>query len=280
MPWAEVARQLLPWKLQEYHDQFRMLLMKRYLNVSWSELLSWTKRADWRSSNKLPGMLVKQSATDGIVLWKTPLGEFWGRSDDDSHLAFETLDDLVFKAYERGPVRLQRGDVVLDCGGHLGTFARYALNKGAGTVVVFEPDPINASFIRKSFAREIQAKQVRLVEAALMDQSGEVSFAPFESAGGVVTETPSTASLTVKSVTIDEIAQDLPRVDFIKMDIEGAERAAVLGAKTSIARWKPRMALCIYHLQDDPTLIPARVLSICPEYKVLTRGRSQAYFYV
>jgi len=168
---------------------------------------------------------------------------------------------------------------VLDCGGHLGTFTRYALNKGADTVVILEPDPVNANFIRKSFASEIRGNRVRLVEAALMDQSGEVCFQRAESAGGLVTEQRSAMSITVKSVTIDEIARELPRVDFIKMDIEGAERVALLGAKASITRWKPRMALCIYHLADDPRVIPERVLGICPEYKVLMRGGEQAYFY-
>jgi len=279
IPWSETARQLMPWKLEEYRYQFRMLRLKRHLSASWSELLRWTRKRDWRSCHELAGMIAKESLTADVVLLKTPLGEFWGRSNDDAHVAYETLDDLVFKAYERGPVRLRRGDIVLDCGGHLGTFTRYALNKGAGKVVIFEPDPLNASFIRKSFASEIREDKVHLVEAALTDRSGEVCFEPSSSAGGVVTDERSAVSITVKSVTIDEIARELPRVDFIKMDIEGAERVALLGAKASISRWKPRMALCIYHLGDDPRVIPERVRAICPEYKVLTRGRAQAYFY-
>ena len=278
MPWSETVRQLMPWRLEEYRCQLRMLRMKRYLGMSWGEFLRWTRKGDWRSCHKLASMVAREGSGDG-VLWKTPLGEFWGRSSDDALVAFETLDDLVYKAYERGPVRLRRGDIVLDCGGHLGTFTRYALNRGARAVVVVEPDPINAAFIRKSFASEISERRVRLVEAALTEQGGEVSFDPSESAGGSVASQRSALTITVKAMTIDEIVQDLPRVDFIKMDIEGAERAALLGAKASIARWKPRMALCIYHLDDDPQVIQKRVLAIHPGYKVLTRARAQAYFY-
>lgn len=279
IPWSETVTEMMPWRFEEYRYRFRMLRMKRYLDVSWGELLRWTRTADWPSCHKLAGMLAKQNSADGTVLWKTPLGEFWGRSYDDAQVALETLDDFVFKAYERGPVKVRRGDVVLDCGGHLGTFTRYALKRGADKSVIFEPDPLNANFIRKSFADDIKGNKVHLVEAALTDQSGEVCFEPAESAGGLVTDKPTAASITVKSVTIDEIARELPRVDFIKMDIEGAERVALLGAKASIARWRPRMALCTYHLADDTRVIPERVLAICPAYKVLTRGRAQAYFY-
>jgi len=48
-------------------------------------------------------------------------------------------------------------------------------------------------------------------------------------------------------------------VDFIKMDIEGAEPKAVAGAKNTIARFRPRMALCIYHVAGDEIKVPALV---------------------
>jgi hypothetical protein len=60
----------------------------------------------------------------------------------------------------------------------------------------------------------------------------------------------------------------LDRVDFIKMDIEGAERHAIAGARTTIRRFHPCMALCLYHLPDDPLVIPAAVRSIDPNYQM------------
>jgi hypothetical protein len=60
----------------------------------------------------------------------------------------------------------------------------------------------------------------------------------------------------------------LPRVDFIKMDIEGAEQRAVVGAKNTIASFRPRMALCIYHVADDPMMVPKRVHDAFSGYKV------------
>ncbi len=62
------------------------------------------------------------------------------------------------------------------------------------------------------------------------------------------------------------------RVDFIKMDIEGAEPNAVRGARETIGRFKPRMALCLYHRAHDPIQIPKEVRAIVPEYLFSVQG--------
>src|SRR5262249_36977008 len=70
--------------------------------------------------------------------------------------------------------------------------------------------------------------------------------------------------------TIDQLVVELhlPKVDFIKMDIEGAEQKAVVGAKNTIAKYRPRMALCIYHIQGDETMVPKLVHDALSDYKV------------
>jgi hypothetical protein len=49
---------------------------------------------------------------------------------------------------------------------------------------------------------------------------------------------------------------NLPSVDFIKMDIEGAEVKALHGGRGSIAKYHPRMALSVYHEPDHPVEVP------------------------
>jgi hypothetical protein len=80
--------------------------------------------------------------------------------------------------------------------------------------------------------------------------------------------TPRDESVQVPLTTIDQLVNDLSleRVDFIKMDIEGSEQRAILGAKNTIARFKPRLAIAANHL--DPERIPALVREIWPEYQV------------
>src|SRR5262249_44269722 len=75
--------------------------------------------------------------------------------------------------------------------------------------------------------------------------------------------------IEVPLTTVDKLARELnlPRVDFIKMDIEGAEQKAIAGAHETIAKYRPRMALCIYHMADDPVKIPRMVKETVPEYR-------------
>ncbi len=60
-------------------------------------------------------------------------------------------------------------------------------------------------------------------------------------------------------VTIDQLVAELrlPRVDYIKMDIEGAEREALKGALGTLSKYRPRLMLDSYHRPDDSSVLPA-----------------------
>ena len=72
----------------------------------------------------------------------------------------------------------------------------------------------------------------------------------------------------VPATTIDETVArlSLDRLDFIKMDIGYALR----GGRESLARFGPRMAICIYHRQDDRVAVPQEVLAAQPACRVVT----------
>lgn len=73
----------------------------------------------------------------------------------------------------------------------------------------------------------------------------------------------------VETISIDDYATQcgLERVDFIKMDIEGAEDAAISGATKTIRRFRPKLAISAYHKRDDMIILPRRILDILPEYR-------------
>ena len=81
---------------------------------------------------------------------------------------------------------------------------------------------------------------------------------------------------SVEVDTIDNIVKT--RVDFIKLDIEGAEQNAIEGAVETIKKYKPILAICIYHKAEDWYKIPEKVLSIDSNYKVYLRHYMEGIF--
>ena len=71
-------------------------------------------------------------------------------------------------------------------------------------------------------------------------------------------------------VSIDDMVGD-DKVTFIKMDIEGAEMEALEGAKQTIERNRPKLAISIYHKEEDLWEIPFYILSKYPWYKIYMR---------
>lgn len=76
-----------------------------------------------------------------------------------------------------------------------------------------------------------------------------------------------------KIISLDSYVREknLPRVDFIKMDVEGAELDILKGAATTIARFKPILALSAYHKLDDFWTLMNFIKSIRPDYEFAMR---------
>jgi hypothetical protein len=58
------------------------------------------------------------------------------------------------------------------------------------------------------------------------------------------------------------------RVDYIKMDIEGAEQKALAGARATLAEYHPRLSIAAYHVPTDAVRIPEIVRSAWPGYAI------------
>jgi FkbM family methyltransferase len=76
--------------------------------------------------------------------------------------------------------------------------------------------------------------------------------------------------------TIDNIIDE--RVDFIKLDIEGAEQDTIIGAANTIREYTPILAICIYHKAEDWYKIPQRILEINSKYKIYLRHYMEGIF--
>lgn len=256
-------------------------------HFSWIELM----RFFIPMSFNLPGPLAHlpsvhpKEKQQGVcpILWRTPLGPFWGRSNEGGLLAFLMWEHLIQGIYEHEPVIVHLGDVVLDVGANLGTFTRFALNRGARRVIAFEPEPTNIACFKRTFKDELESGRVALVESAAWDHNGILDFSePSRGNSGIgsAVNGNGTPVIKVQATTIDETVAklNLDHVDFIKMDIEGSERHALRGARQSLARFVPRMALSVEHFPDDAEAIPKAVFEAKPDYHLI-RGDTVFYFY-
>ncbi|MDL2210019.1 FkbM family methyltransferase [Desulfovibrio sp. OttesenSCG-928-O18] len=180
------------------------------------------------------------------------------------HLA-DIIDTWILEAYSlKGLCEAGPGDIVLDCGAYTGNTVLYFSEKAgpSGRVYAFEADPKHFDTLSQNLAPYANVTPVNL---AVNDVSGTVHFSASATTGGMV----DAEGVALPAVSIDDFCRDhaLPKVDFIKMDIEGGEGAALAGAAETIARHKPRMALSAYHKSTDPYAIPAQILALCPDYR-------------
>ena len=76
--------------------------------------------------------------------------------------------------------------------------------------------------------------------------------------------------IEIPVVTVDPLKKSLglDRIDLIKLDIEGAGREAHAGAAETFRTDKPRMAICMYHLDDDIDVLPPQIVKTNPTYKI------------
>ena len=169
------------------------------------------------------------------------------------------------------------GDIVLDCGAHVGTFTNKALERGAAKVVGFEPDPVNAEAYRRNFKKEIAEGRVILIEQGVWDSKGEMTLTIGTTNSGtnsMVLALPSHTAIQVGVDTIDAFVSqlNLPKVDFIKMDIEGAERQALKGASGTLSKYHPRLMIDSYHRPDDMQVLPQIIHQAWSGYSLVCGG--------
>ncbi|MFA6918690.1 MAG: FkbM family methyltransferase [Patescibacteria group bacterium] len=171
---------------------------------------------------------------------------------------------------------LRCGDTVVDAGTNVGFFTILAskLVGDSGKIYSFEPVK-EAATILKNNININNCKNIEIVEKALGDQEGDIEFYIdsenlFEGSSSVIKPESEKSRRKIQQTTIDDfvIANKIEQIDFIKVDIEGAERYMLKGAEQTIKRFKPMISIRTYHLPDDPEVIEKILKSYVPEYKI------------
>lgn len=171
-------------------------------------------------------------------------------------------------------IQAMAGDIVLDVGGCWGDTALYFADKVGrdGHVYSFEFIPRNVKVFQCNVDLNPEFRsRISLVENPVFSKSNLSVYYLDKGAGSKVSMKPlKHMTGTVMTLAIDDFVSrnQLSKIDFIKMDIEGAELAALEGARKTIQRFKPKLAIAIYHSIGDMGRIPNWILDLNLGYTI------------
>ena len=158
----------------------------------------------------------------------------------------------------------KQGEVFVDAGGYDGYTSLEFIKRcpDFNAIYLFEPDARNMVVAESRLAKYANIHFMRM---GLSDKRG---VARFFSSGSVSTIT-SNGDIEIQVDALDSIVDDT--VTFIKIDIEGAEGKAIDGARSTILKNHPRLAICVYHNDEDFWKIPEQILSLREDYNIYLR---------
>lgn len=141
----------------------------------------------------------------------------------------------------------------------------------------FEPFPDNIAAIKRNKELQSVCKKLITYEYGISDKdetllfqlpsNGDAEGGKFISDGSCVGKE---GTLEVRA--LDNLNLEIKGNLYIKMDIEGSELKALVGAKQMIQKYKPHLAICLYHRKNDLVEIPLYLKQLVPEYKFYLRG--------
>lgn len=171
-------------------------------------------------------------------------------------------------------VKLEDNEIFLDCGGFDGSTSKIFAENVRGVykhIHILEPDQNNFDYIQNN----LKLTNVTCYKLGASVREEELTFVMGSGGGShLVNEGNGFNTVKINVNSIDNIfasysVEDLPT--FIKMDIEGAELSALMGAKNVITKKKPKLAISVYHKNEDIIDIISYVKKLVPEYKIYLR---------
>ncbi len=175
-------------------------------------------------------------------------------------------------------VRLSTEEVFIDCGGYIGDTAMEFIKQCHGNykdIVIFEPEKGK----KEELERNLYGYKYSFYQGGVWDKNTTVGLKTDQGGASYIVELEGkakNANAVIPVYAIDECVE-CADASYIKMDIEGSEMKALQGAQKTIVRNKPKLAICIYHSDEDMLQIIEYVHALVPEYKIYVRHHSNSW---
>ena len=177
---------------------------------------------------------------------------------------FNDFSMLVEGSYEWNEVILDKNDIVFDCGANIGSFSAIALSKGC-EVHAFEPIPDTFALLKKNLRHYKSEKQyLNMIGLSNKTSIEDFYIHPSSLSNSYLIADGNKERISIPVTTIDHYVKEnnIKKVDFIKVNIEGAERHMLLGATDTIKKYRPKLSISTSLFNDDPQIIEELITSI------------------
>ena len=161
-------------------------------------------------------------------------------------------------------------------GGYLMAAVSVVVLAAAVVLLVGAVGPAGAAVgagVAKAGAVGSVAAKAAAAKAAAAGAGSSSSAALIGVAIAVAGSTIGSGTDVVEVAPLDELLADHPPT-YIKMDVEGAERDALLGGAKTISKNAPVLAICLYHRPEDVWDLPLLIRSLRPDYRLYVRRHS------
>lgn len=233
----------------------------------------------WDDYQHLDKKFLKQRDTLEVVWnWRLSLYEYPGVGGPialhSNRLGILQTFMLEQYAYRRSgrTIEAEPGDVVVDGGGCYGDTALYFADRvgESGRVYCFEFDQDNLKILEQCVGLNPRLKdRIKVVRRALWDNSEDVIRYCANGPGTSLAQGQEEANREATTMSVDDLVREegLTKVDYIKMDIEGSEFKALRGAEKTLREFRPKLAVSLYHRDEDFIVIPEYINSLNLQYE-------------
>ena len=185
--------------------------------------------------------------------------------------SFKNIKDFESEYFDKKIIHLGDSEVFLDGGAYDGDTTKLIIKESKNrfkNIFAFEPDSKNYKKIN-NYIKLLKDPRIKIFRLGLGDKNNIFSFT---NEGNLQSKVVEYGETQIKIVPIDKFINE--HITYIKLDIEGFEKKALIGAKKTIKKYKPKLVICSYHNLNDIWELPMLIKKLRPDYKIFLRHYS------
>ncbi len=197
---------------------------------------------------------IKLSINNKEFLYLTNCPTSLNAITSEESLSVYPIAHIFLKEYYLDGFNPNNGETILDCGAAEGdTAIFFNAFYPDSTIHAFECGNTSFDTLRKNIQINGKQNKIFAYKNAISSKNQTLFFSDWH-----VVKEKTKNSIEVECISIDSFVKEnnIDNVGLIKMDIEGGEQEALIGARETIMKFKPKLMIPIYHLEDDIVEIP------------------------